>query len=415
MEGLVQAMSRTPERDPAPVRPPRWRFHLGLPVILVLASLGAGLALLPQGFDAGWLLYAQDEPELLADRMVAKTLTPALAGQEIAAALDAGDADLAESFATLARERGIAIAPALAERVDVAVRDAAGLSHQARTFAHGFVTGEPDDMVGLAGTALGDLFVFGDIRDAVREGVRYARGEATDELVLGLACVGLAVTAGTYASLGAGTPARAGLSLVKAARKTGRMGAGLAHWIGRAVADVVDLTALRRVSANASFAQPVMAVRAARETVKLERLGRLADLGRDVGRVQRTAGTRATLEGLRVAEGPRDVSRLARLAEAKGTKTRAILKLAGRSALVVTSALMTLVSWLFTVLMVLWSFLATVKSTTERCTRRVLKWRKARRQRRLAAAGVEVIPPVRRWRLQRGRTEGPPARAACAT
>jgi len=301
----------------------------------------------------------------------------------------------------------------------VAVRDAAGLSHQARTFAYGFVTGEPDDMVGLAGTALGDLFVFGDIRDAVREGVRYARGEAADELVLGLACVGLAVTAGTYASLGAGTPARAGLSLVKAARKTGRMGAGLARWIGRAVGDVVDLSALRRVSANASFAQPVMAVRAARETVKLERLGRLADLGRDVGRVQRTAGTRATLDGLRVAEGPRDVSRLARLAEAKGTKTRAILKLAGRSALAVTSALMTLVSWLFTVLMVLWSFLATVKSTTERCTRRVLVWRKARRQRRLAAAavgaGVDLIAPVRPWRLRRGRTEGPPARAACAT
>ena len=56
------------------------------------------------------------------------------------------------------------------------------------TFGRGLLTGEPDDLVGLAGTALGDLFVFGDIRDAVREGSRLAKGEHADELVLGLAC-----------------------------------------------------------------------------------------------------------------------------------------------------------------------------------------------------------------------------------
>ena len=50
-------------------------------------------------------------------------------------------------------------------------------------------------------------------------------GEPADELVLGLAGVGLAVTAGTYASLGAGAPGRIGLTVVKAARKTGRMSA----------------------------------------------------------------------------------------------------------------------------------------------------------------------------------------------
>jgi hypothetical protein len=370
-----------------------WRFHLAAPVVVLLAIFGAGLALIPEGLDAGRLLYAQDDPELLADHVVARTLTPETAEREIAAALDAGDPDLAQSFAALARDNGVPVAPAVVARLDAAVADAAKFSQQAKAFAEGFVTGEPDDMVGLAGTALGDLFVFGDIRDAVREGVRYARGEPTDELVLGLACVGLAVTAGTYATLGAGTPARAGLSLVKAARKTGRMGARLAAWTGRALGEVVDLAALRRVSAEVSWAQPVMAVRAARETVKLERLGRLADLGRDVGRVQRAAGTRATLDGLRIAENPRDVSRLARLAEAKGSKTRAILKLAGRGALVLTTAAMSLAGWLFTALMVLWSFVAAVKSTSERCTRRVLRWRKARRQRRLET-GLARVPPA---------------------
>ena len=81
-------------------------------------------------------------------------------------------------------------------------------------------------MASLSGTVAGDLFVFGDIRDVVREGKRLATGEEADQLVLGLAAVGLAVTAATYVSVGGAAPVRAGLTMVKDARKVGRLGAG---------------------------------------------------------------------------------------------------------------------------------------------------------------------------------------------
>ena len=55
----------------------------------------------------------------------------------------------------------------------------------------------PDDLAGLAGTATGDLFVFGDIRDAVRESGHLLRGEPADQFILGLACAGIAVTGPT--------------------------------------------------------------------------------------------------------------------------------------------------------------------------------------------------------------------------
>jgi hypothetical protein len=372
---------------PHPLGEPSLRHtRLFLPVAAVLALLGAALALAPLGLDAGWLLYAQDDPALLAERVVDKEFSAPVAAREIEAALDAGDTDLADSFVELARARGIAIDPALTARLDAANSAAAQASRHVEHFARGLVIGEPDDVVGLAGTALGDLFVFGDIRDAVREGVRSARGEKADELVLGLACVGIAVTAGTYASVGLGTPARVGLSLAKAARKTGRMGARLAAFLGRSLREVVDMAALRRAMAGASLAEPAVAVRAAREAVKTEKAARLIDLAGDVGRVQRSAGTRAALEGLQIAEGPRDMSRLARLAEANGGKTRAILKLAGRAAIVLTTAVMNLVGWAFSALIALWTLCSAVKSTSERVTRRVLDWRKRRRRRREAAA-----------------------------
>jgi hypothetical protein len=240
----------------------------------------------------------------------------------------------------------------------------------------------------LAGTITGDLFVFGDIRDAVREGGRWVKGEQVDTLVLGLAAVGLAVTAATYATSGVATPARVGVSLAKVARKTGRLSANLAETIGRSLRSVVDWPKLRTAIAGVSISEPALAIRAAREAVKVEKAGGLMHLVRDVGRVQSKAGTKAALDGLKIAESPREVSRLARLAEAAGGKTRAILKVAGRGAIMLTFAVIDLAMWIGGALLTVLGFVVSLKSTTERVTQRVIDRGKRRRlaQQRFAAA-----------------------------
>jgi hypothetical protein len=153
---------------------------------------------------------------------------------------------------------------------------------------------------------------------------------------------------------------------------------------------VVDAPALRGALARASLTEPALAVRAARDAVKLEKADGLLTAVRDVGRVQAKAGTRAAFDGLKLAEGPRDMSRLARLAEAKGSKTRAILKLAGRAAIALTLATFDLASWLFAALFALFGFCSAVKGTTERTTWRYLRWRKERRLRREMQALVRA-------------------------
>ena len=365
---------------PKPLPMPRKRLVWPVMALLALGAMAA--ALVPRWYDAGFLLLAQDDPVKLADHAVAERLNPAVAEREIEAALAAGDVDLANSFVDLAAERGIAIKPALAARVADANSMSAQAVRNAGSFAWGLFSGEPTDMVGLAGTAVGDLSMFGDIRDAAREGVHYAKGEQVDDLVLGLAGVGMAITAGTYASRGAAAPARAGLTLVKAARKAGWLSSHLASWVGRSVREVVDMGAMRRALAEASITQPAIAVRAARDAVKLERAEGLVTAARDVGRVQAKAGTQAALDSLKISRNPRDLGRFARLAEAKGSKTRAIIKLAGRAAITLTFALFNLASWLFSALLALFGFCSAVKSTTERTTWRYVRWRKARRWRK---------------------------------
>ncbi len=307
-----------------------------------------------------------DDPVKIADQALDRTFNRDVAEGQIRAALAADDIDLAQSFVALASDRAVPIDPSLANAVDAAGEKHASASNTAGRFVHGLWTGEPTDLASLAGTAFGDLFVFGDIRDAAREGTHYLTGQKYDPWILGLAGVGIGITAATYATLGAGAPERVGLSVIKAARRTGRL-------------------------------NPVLAVRAAREAVKVEGAGGLVELAENTGRVESKAGAQAALDSLAIAEEPKDMSRLARLSTAKGGKTRAIVKLLGRGAIVLAASALDLSMWVFWAAFALFGFCSSCKATVERLTLAHLQRRKLRLARaELARAELAMLPvPLR--------------------
>jgi hypothetical protein len=325
-------------------------LSLGIAACLALATTVS----LPEGVGAARALAAADDPARIADLALDTQFNAAVAAREIEQALAAGDTELARSFVELAAERDVALPAALIGKIESAEQDAAKTSSQAASFARGFITGRPEDVASAAGMLTGDLFVFGDVRDVVREGWHGLRGEEVDKLVLGLAGAGLAVTAGVYASAGLAAPARAGLSVIKAAKRTERIGLPLLRLL------------------------------------KLEKREKLVEFVSDLGRVQRRSGMRGALDGLKIAEHPKDVARVASLAAVKGTKTRAIVKLLGRGAIFLTSSVFTLASWMFWALLNLFALCAACKRAAERITLRHCQRRRVRRlqaeNQRLAAA-----------------------------
>jgi hypothetical protein len=343
-------------------------------IALMAAGLLAGAATytVPRAADA---ISVLDDPARIAGRALDGTFDAVTARREIEAALASGDVELAQSVVDLARARHVRIDAALVEKVAAADVEAGTLWHRAKSFANGLVTGEPQDMTSLAGTALGDLFVLGDIRDALREGTRYVRGEQTDQLILGLAATGIAITAGTYATFGAAAPARAGLTLVKAARKTGQLGVEFTESLGRMVRQT-------------SFPG---AARAARQTAKVERTGALVHLVRDVGRVEKAAGGRAALDALKIARDPSDITRLAKLAEKEGSRTRAILKIAGRSAIMVAALAFDASIWILGALFAVFGFVSALKGAVERMALRIFRGRRERRMHR-AMQQIVAVP-----------------------
>src|SRR6202790_3878779 len=354
-----------------------------------MAVCAVACALLwPHARDAGAILAAQEDPVELADIQLDSALrnNQAVIAENIEVALAANDADLANSFADLAREKNVSVSEELSRRGSDAVTEENSTSHFAKRFATGLVTGDADDVASLSGTVAGDLFVFGDIRDVVSEGKHLAMGEDTDRLVLGLATVGLAVTAATYVSVGGMAPVRAGLTIVKDARKVGRLGEGLTEWAGRSAREVVDAPMLQNAVASGSVMRPGQTISAIRAAFHAEKAGALVRLAKDVGRVGEKAGTRGALDTLRIAEGPKDVARAARLAESKGGQTRAILKVLGRGALLLAAGAFNLTLWVFGALLALFGFLSSIKATTERLTQSWLDRKKARGLRKQMAA-----------------------------
>ncbi|MFL5360286.1 MAG: hypothetical protein ACJ79W_26630 [Myxococcales bacterium] len=314
-----------------------------------------------------------------------KALTPSVVAAEIDVALAAEDPDLAASFLTLADQHGLIIAPGQRTRVAEALKASEAPGQIATEFAEGFATGEATSLSGMAGILAGDITAYGDLRDLWREGSKLWNGEPHDELVLGLAAVGLGLTGLTVATAGGALPARSGLTLVKTARKAGKLSPALAARTTRVLQDVVDLGALKAAAKSAARFNVTAAREAVQGAIRPTHLARLRGLADDGVTLYRRAGARAAQETLALAQNAGEVKKAARLAERYGSGTRAVLKVLGRGAFLLAGALVTLASWALTATLWLWAALAFIVALTRWLTR--LLWPRRRRRRRWQPAG----------------------------
>jgi hypothetical protein len=347
--------------------------------ILAAGALAAtGFVIVPRSLEALAWRQAADDPPALARLGLRQALTPVRVTAEIDAALAGNDGDLGASFVALADREGVTVDPSQRTRVTAALDASQAPAQMARDFAQGFATGKAAALPGYAGIIAGDLTAYGDIRDLWREGAKLWTGEPHDELVLGLAAVGLALTGMTVATIGSALPARGGVTLVKAARKSGRLSPTLAASTTHILHEAVDLKALQGAVRSAARFDVSGAREGVRAAVRPAALGRLRGIADNSLVFYRRAGARATQDALGLAHDAGEVRKAARLAEHYGSSTRAALKVLGRGALVLVGSLMTLAGWVLTGLVWLWATLLGVAALTRWLTRWLWPRRPAR-------------------------------------
>lgn len=74
--------------------------------------------------------------------------------------------------------------------------------NKAKSFSEGFFSGEGETVSEIAGSITSDLFIYGDVRDLVKQGGLKLQGKETDKLIIGLSALGLIVEAVEHYDLG---------------------------------------------------------------------------------------------------------------------------------------------------------------------------------------------------------------------
>ncbi|TWA70216.1 hypothetical protein FBZ82_104376 [Azospirillum brasilense] len=251
----------------------------------------------------------------------------------IAGALDHDVPEEAEEYFEVADLVGVPVDPALRSRWADETSGWRTASRSVRRAATGFVTGEGEDAVGMAAALASDLTVVGDVRDLAGQASRMIRGEAVDELTLGLSIAGVALTVGTVATAGGALPAKAGVSLTKLARKTGRLTATFQAELGRVVARSMDVPAFRQAVRGVPWYRlDDLAVVARRHAARVD-VAEARKLLSSVGAISQTTSPARTLAILRHVDDVRDVQKAERAATLLGKPVSGAFRLTGKKVL----------------------------------------------------------------------------------
>lgn len=317
-------------------------------VFFAAVLLAVGAMTLPRGIAAAQFLTGpRDEAATASYALTHKTADDYTAAAE--RALADKDEDLAASIAELAAQRGVALPAPLLARISAAQDEAS--ARMGSDAWNGFVSGDAPNEAALAGAVAADLTGVGDIRDLYTQAARYVSGKEVDPLIIGLATVGLGLTAATVATLGATGPEKAGVSTLKAVKRAGRLSPLLAREVGVVAANALDGEALRLVGTSMARLDLAGARAASGRVLKAEAVSTLKGLGSDVATIGGNAGYRTTVAALGSAKSAEEMGIIARLSTRFGTATRAVMVMGG-AALTFASYATTAAMW--TLWLVLW-------------------------------------------------------------
>ena len=177
----------------------RWKALLGLTLaaaagaVLLLRVASGPLALPPTDADIERNILVELRGALTVETLRTKVHT----------AFGEGDIESVDLYLQAAALIDLPVDDAIRSRFDAEMAAARKAMRAVKDCAAGAVTGRATSLEGIACSIAVDMTVVGDIRDIGFELAKRANGEEGDQLVLGLATAGLALTAAGLAT-GAG-------------------------------------------------------------------------------------------------------------------------------------------------------------------------------------------------------------------
>ncbi|MDH2374865.1 hypothetical protein QD228_13545 [Cobetia sp. 3AK] len=289
-----------------------WRKFLTyiwvLPVIIGIVQLS------PRAFDAAEILLLNDTYKLAKYRL--SSLPSEQYEKQIQLAIEGKDIELADSIVLLAQQQNVMLDSKILEDLEQEKGFWKTSTRVSQDLWSGVTTGESVGMAGLSAALVSDMTSIGDVRDFASE---IKRWPDQDNIVLALSGTGLLLTGATVMSAGAAAPMKTGISIVKLAKKTGRISKGLSVQIKNLSKEIVDKKILGEMAnkfKNIRFSQLVSAnywddlTVTASKLISINKAKQVLGIGGSVNNIKSTAGFKGALDALSRADSIKDIKRL---------------------------------------------------------------------------------------------------------
>lgn len=294
--------------------------------LVAIAVMGSSLSLhrlvlTIEEIRSGSRIEIPDDDKRFSDTLagaVAKAIVTMDFDSEINRALDQKDYERAAVLHDFAGSSPRKLTPATAKRYEDENGTVAQWRRNGADLIKGAVTGRSDGIAGMAGALAVDMGIplVGDVRDVGMEIANYARGGEVDEVVLGLAAVGLTMPV-----------AQAATDPLKVALRYGRRSVSLMQDMRRAVSEAFDLPGAKPwLRSGAYWSNPGGIAR----FVRPEGVGTLRRASGDLGATFIKGGPGAAAATLRYADHVGDLTIYRRTAEVFGKKSSGVIHLLGR-------------------------------------------------------------------------------------
>lgn len=299
---------------------------LSLPLrVMRMAALGSLVATAwtfgPHAVDAVRIFGIRDDPTSLLARAAASS-SPEEIRQRAKQALADSDPELAGSLSLVSAGNGVPFPPQLLAEIDEANRFS--FTKTAGELWKGASTGRADTPTAFTAAMAADLTVVGDARDLAHEIAMYPD---QDNLMMFLAAAGVAMTANTVLTQGAALPVKGGLSILKAAKKLGKIPKSLEDDMVKIARRSVDDEVLAAMRRRAGDFDVKGAIQDGRRLLRPEAVRAAEEAGVAVSSISARQGYRATMQTLDNAGEMADLKKLDAAAEKLGPKYRGTLAL----------------------------------------------------------------------------------------
>ena len=270
--------------------------------------------------------------EINLDNKLKKIATKNYLEKKIIFALQNEDIEEANLYKNLADYLHVSISPVIVKKLALENSTINTYIRNTKNFTKGFLSGNFSDASSLAGSITSDMTIVGDIRDIYREGSKMRQNKEYDKFTFGLSILGVGLSATTLLSAGATTPVKVGTSLLKSAKKSGKLTKSFSKIISKDLEKVINKKALKKVD----FSSISTLRKTLKQAINQKKLAHLEKILLKLNKIKKQTSTTQTLKLLKYIEDEKDLTKVVKLSKKYKKNTLAVFKVLGKGALKTT-------------------------------------------------------------------------------